>query len=455
LDGIGFVFSSGWLDLDKFCIVGAGSSGLAAAKAFAEAGIPFDCLEREDDVGGNWYYGRPHSSVYASTHTISSKRLTEYVDFPMPADYPEYPSHRQVWEYLRSYARKFGLYERIEFGRTIERIEPAGDADSQGNWRVRLADGSERRYRGIVVANGHNWKPRVPGFALDAAGRRLDARVIHSAEYKTPDVLVGKRVLVVGAGNSGCDIAVESAQHAARTLHSTRRGYHYLPKFWRGKPIDMLNEKLLRLRLPKWVRRKLGALVERVSFGAPGSYGLPKPDHELFESHPIINQQLFYYLAHGRIEPKPDVASPAAATTGGMKVGFADGTAEEVDLVVLATGFEIAFPFLDRELLNWDGGKPRLFLNVFHPRRDDLFVVGLIQPDSGQFGLVDYQARLVARYVAAAADGGPAAERFRRLKTDLGGPLNGGMTYLPTERHLLEVEHFSYRNKLRGLLGMF
>ncbi|MCE9604820.1 MAG: NAD(P)-binding domain-containing protein [Planctomycetia bacterium] len=441
--------------MEKFCIVGAGSSGLAAAKAFVEAGIPFDCLEREDDVGGNWYYGRPQSSVYASTHTISSKRLTEYVDFPMPADYPEYPHHRQVWDYLKAYAQKFGLYERIEFGRTIERIERSGDR-AAGGWTVRLADGSERRYRGIVVANGHNWKPRLPSFV-----DKLSATVLHSSQYKTPDVFVGKRVLVVGAGNSGCDIAVEAAQHAERTLHSTRRGYHYLPKFWRGMPIDALNEKLLRYRLPKPVRRWLGALVERVSFGPAGSYGLPKPDHRLFESHPIINQQLFYYLAHGRIQPKPDVAAldtqhdaQLNALSGAVhEVRFSDGTREQVDVVVLATGFQIAFPFLDSELLNWHGGKPRLFLNVFHPTADDLFVVGLIQPDSGQFGLVDYQAQLVARYVAACDRRRPEAERFRRLKTDADLALDGGMRYLATERHLLEVEHFSYRRKLQKLLA--
>jgi len=434
----------------KFCIVGAGSSGLAAAKAFAEAGIPFDCLERNDDVGGNWYYGRPHSSVYASTHTISSKRLTEYVDFPMPADYPEYPHHRQVWEYLKSYATRFGLYERIEFNAEIARIE-RGERD----WVVRLSDGRERRYRGVVVCNGHNWKPRLPQFALDANGARFDSRIIHSAEYKTPDMLAGKRVLVVGAGNSGCDIAVEAAQHAAATLHSTRRGYHYLPKFWRGKPIDMLNEQLLRWRFPLSVRRVLGAIIERVAFGPPGSYGLPVPDHKLFESHPIINQQLYYYLAHGRIRSKPDVAGLVAKQDGPLEVRFADGSREEVDLVVLATGFEIAFPFLDRELLNWQNGRPQLFLNVFHPKRDDLFVVGLIQPDSGQFGLVDRQARLVAHYIKAADRGDAAAGRFQRLKASPHKPLDGGMRYLATERHLLEVEHFDYRRMLEEMLAMF
>jgi hypothetical protein len=446
----------------NFCIVGAGSSGLAALKALVAAGIPCDCLEREDDVGGNWYYGRPHSSVYASTQTISSKRLTEYVDYPMPHEWPAYPHHTQVLEYLRNYARHFGLYERIEFGCEIAKIECERGARSaelgapkttdsadalrapRTTWLVTLKDGTQRRYRGVIVANGHNWDPRVPEIPGSFSGETL-----HAARYKTPDVLVGKRVLIVGAGNSGCDIAVEAAQHAARTFISMRRGYHYLPKFWRGLPIDYLNERLLRKRIPLFLRRLAATYIERISFGTPGRV-LPKPDHRLFESHPIINSQLFYYAAHGRIGVKPDVAELC-----GNEVRFADGSREPIDLIVYATGYRISFPFLDRALLNWQDDKPRLFLNAFHPDRDDLFVIGLIQPDSGQFGLVDYQSRLVAAYLAATDAGRPQADRFRALKRDADVDLSAGLRYLDSPRHLLEVEHFSYRKRLQQLLAEF
>ena len=173
------------------------------------AGIPFDCLEHEDDVGGNWYFGKPHSSVYHSTHTISSKRLTEYVDFRMPPHYPAYPSHRQVWEYLRDYAKHFGLYEHIELK------TPIAGSIRPPSWVVTLADGRQRSYRGVVIANGHNWDPKWPEYPGQFEGVAL-----HSAQYKTPDVLRGKHVPVVGGGNSGCDIAVEASHNAAATFHS-------------------------------------------------------------------------------------------------------------------------------------------------------------------------------------------------------------------------------------------
>ena len=257
-----------------------------------------------------------------------------------------------------------------------------------------------------------------------------------------------KRVLVVGAGNSGCDIAVESAQHARQTFISMRRGYHYLPKFWRGLPIDALNENLLRWRVPLAVRRGMSALIERWSFGPAGNFGMPTPDHRLFETHPIINSQLNYYVGHGRVAVKPDVAELC-----GDAVRFADGSREPIDVIVYATGYEITFPFMNRDLLNWSGDKPRLFLNVFHPQDDDLFVIGLIQPDSGQFGLVDYQAKLVAKFVTACDAGTPSAERFRKLKTAADVNLSGGLKYVDSPRHLLEVEHFSYRKKLQKLIA--
>ncbi len=432
----------------KYCIIGAGPSGLSVAKNFAQLGIPFDCLEREDDVGGNWYYGKPASSVYRSTHLISSKTLTEFPDFPMPDDWPEYPSHELVLEYFRDYARQFGLYERIEFQTAVERIEPMGESPAAARsdpvqWDVTPRGGPTRRYRGVVIANGHHWDPKWPDYPGQFTGMSL-----HSAAYKTPDVLAGRRVLVIGAGNSGCDIAVESAQNAARTFHSTRRGYHYIPKFILGRPADRCGELLLKLRVPLFLRRLITQSLVKLAIGWPQDYGLKKPDHRFLESHPIINSQMMYYVGHGDIRPKPDVAH----FDGGV-VHFIDGSAEPIDVVIYATGFKISFPFIDTRHLNWRDGRPDLYLNVFHPRYDNLFVAGLIQPDSGLWGLVDYQAQLIARFIRAQDENPPLADQFREQKAGRRPELAGGIRYIDSSRHRLEVEHFSYRRRLKRMIA--
>ncbi|MFW5691308.1 MAG: flavin-containing monooxygenase [Chloroflexota bacterium] len=426
---------------DTYCVIGAGSSGITAGKALKEHGIPFEIIEREDDIGGNWYYGRPNSSVYKSTHLISSKRMTEYTDYPMPDDYPDYPSHEQICEYLRSYARHHGLYDAIRFNTSVESIERTDD----GLWDVALSDGQTCRYAGIVICNGHNWDPKFPEFP-----GQFDGVQLHSADYKTPDVLRGKRVLVVGAGNSGCDIAVEAAQNAEQTFHSTRRGYWYVPKYAFGKPADTINEIPLKLGLPVWMRRLINGMILRVLVGDLRQYGLRKPDHKLLETHPIINQHLAYYMGHGMITPKPDVAE-----LKGDRVCFKDGSEEQVDVIVYATGFNITFPFIDKQYLNWDGRRPDLYINVFHRNYDNLFAIGLIQPDSGQFWIADIQSQLMARFIKAAAHHLPAAEEFRRIKATERPDLGGGIKYLESTRHLLEIEHHSYRQRVKKHLKLF
>lgn len=423
-----------------YCIVGAGASGLTVAKNFRQAGLRFECFERQDDVGGNWYFGSPASSVYRSAHLISSKRLTEYTDFPMPADYPHYPSQEQVLAYLRSYADHFELRGSIRLNCGVERIEPAGNG-----WQVTLDDGTQRTYAGVVIANGHHWDPLRPEYPGTFTGQAL-----HSTDYKTPDVLVGRRVLVVGAGNSGCDIAVESAQHAAATFHSMRRGYHYLPKFLFGKPVDQCGERLLRWGLPLWLRRLIARRLAKMSLGLPTDFGLPAPDHQLFETHPIINSQMLYYVGHGKIRVKPEVRELA-----GDRVVFSDGSQEPIDTIIYATGFRLSFPFIGREHLNWAHGRPQLFLNVFHPQHDGLFIAGLIQPDSGAWGLVDYQAQLIARFLSALESRPAQAEKFRRLKRLAAADLSAGIHYVDSPRHAIEVEHFSYRRRLRNLIAEF
>jgi hypothetical protein len=420
-------------------IIGAGSSGLAAAKNFREAGFDVTVFEREDDVGGNWNFGKPTARVYRSTHTISSKPGTEYPDFPMPAAFPDYPHHTQILQYLRDYAKHFALLSRIRFGAGVSRVEPILEGDARTRWRVSLDTGESSEFDALVVANGHNWFPKQPEYPGSFTGRML-----HSAEYRDPGIFIGQRVLVVGGGNSGCDIVVEAAQNAVHTWHSTRRGYWYMPKYLMGTPADQVNDRMLALGVPLWLRRALAMIGHRMAVGSRERSGLPAPDHKLFETHPIVNSLLPYYVGHGDITPKPDVTR-----LDGQTVHFKDGTSADVDLIVFATGFLIRFPFIEERHLNWQDGKPRLYLNVFHPIYDTLFVAGLIQPDSGQFGLVHWQTVAAARYARARSEGRPAADLLGNRKKDPSDDAGNGIRYADSTRHHVEVEHWSYRKKLQ------
>lgn len=427
-------------------VIGAGPHGLSALKALLQVGIPADGFERAPDLGGNWNFGGPTSRVYESTHLISSKPFTQFPDFPMPDAYPDYPSHRQVKAYFDAYAAHFGLRERISFGTTVELVSAAGD----DRWDVTVERAGTRRtlrYDGVVVANGHNWFPKVPDYPGqdDFAGE-----ILHSADYKSAGQVRGRRVLVVGAGNTGCDIAVEAAQNATATFHSTRRGYYYNPKFVFGKPSDQIADQLLAMRVPLPLRRLAFGATLRTTMGRFEDFGLQKPDHAFFETHPIVNQQLVYYVGHGDITPKPDVDHFDAA--GAV---FADGTRADVDLVVFATGYLAVFPFLaDQDALNAAAGRPRLALQMASPTSPTLWLSGLIQPDSGQWTIAHWQGMAIAQFLNLRRTDPQAAARIHaRLNAHRAQRFTGGAHYKDSTRHYYEIAHQDYLAALQDFLA--
>lgn len=369
----------------RYCIIGAGYSGLAAAKAFADLGLDYDHVEATEAIGGNWSHG-----VYDSTHLISCKSVTQYSDYPMPADYPDFPSAAQMLAYLRDYAQHFGLERRIEFGTEVRRVEPL-DRRGKAGWQVELASGEARKYSGVVVANGHYWERHIPEYPGEFTGKQ-----IHSKDYKRPADFAGDRVLVVGAGNSGCDLAVEAATTFGTSELSLRRGYWFLPKYVLGIPVGEFDRFFERLRLP-WPRFMEAAAMRAivaVGVGRARSYGLPAPRQGVFDQDIIVNSQLGYFLKHGRVRVRPEIER-----FDGRTVHFVDGGNAEFDTIVWATGFNTSFPFLADGLLSWERGQPHLISHLIPPGLANLYIYGLVAPRSGAGWLLTHSARLLAKTV--------------------------------------------------------
>ncbi len=419
---------------DRYCIIGAGPSGLATAHEFQRAGIPFDVIERYHDVGGIWDMQNPGTPMYDSAHFISSRTQSAFDDFPMPADYPDYPSRTRILDYLRAYADHDGIRSHITFDATVKRATPV-----DGGWDVELASGEHRRYRGVVCAVGNNWNP------VDASyPGHFDGEMYHSSRYKYAASLAGKRVLVVGGGNSGCDIACDAATVARETLISFRRGYHFLPKHLFGVPTDAFFRS--GPHLPAWLAQPLLTLLLRVLVGDLRRYKLPKPDHKVLESHPIVNSQLLHYLAHGDVRAVPDVRE-----LNGQRVTFVDGTSAEVDVIIFATGFRSGIACLDPDVFSADRGGAQLYLNVF-PDQPGLYVIGLFETDGSLFPVVSKQAALVASVIVAQRNGLDRAAWFERQRTGARPDLSGGIKYLASQRHAFYVQYDEYVHRLETML---
>jgi hypothetical protein len=274
---------------------------------------------------------------------------------------------------------------------------------------------------------------------------------MHSAEYKSASVLRDKRVLVVGAGNTGCDIAVEAAQQGRAVWHSTRRGYWYAPKYAFGKPADQINALVSGLRTPMWLKQRLMQATIRATVGDHARRGLPRPDHAILETHPIANSLLPYYVGQGDITPVADVAR-----YDGPHVVLVDGSMVEPDLVLFATGYLAEFPFLDPSIIDTDdGGRPRLALNMVPTRVDTLVVAGLYQPDSGVFTIAHWQGVLAAELLDAATSRPQESDAIRRdvlqplaEVTSESPLLSGGARFASSTRHYYEVGHQDYLRAL-------
>ena len=360
-------------DQNRVAVIGAGFCGLGVAAALRRHGFSLDIFESDTALGGNWRHG-----VYDSVRLISTKRTTAFPDLAMPTSFPTFPDAAQVLSYLQQYAKHHRLDRRIRFDSRVVAVQPL-----KGGWSVQLADGTRRRYAAVVVATGHHWKRRFPPISGRFAGTYL-----HAKEYRSAEVFRNRRVLIIGGGNSACDLAVAASKVASEVSLSLRRGYWFMPRTFWGLPAVSIINPVLPVRLQRLVLRALIGITQ----GRYTDYGLQKPDHRIFDRHPVMNSELMPLIRAGRIKPRGEVQA-----FDGAHVRFNHGNEGPFDVVVAATGYEIALPMLSADTVPLSDGVPELIDGVFPLRHKGLYVFGLSQPRYGAGPVIHAGAELLCR----------------------------------------------------------
>ena len=369
----------------RVAVIGAGAAGLCSARHLLNRGVETVVYEIGSCIGGLWVYGNDNglSPAYDSLHLNSEARVTAYKDFPFPEGGPLYPDHRKVREYLEAYAEKFGVTPHIRFRSRVTKVAPVG----AGRWRVSLADGSSSEFDAVVVGSGHQGLPAHPSWRDDFSGEYL-----HSHSYRVPEPFRGKRVLVVGMGNSAVDIAADICVVTKSTTISARSPVLMMPRMLFGVPTSRVLGRLEKPWMPWPMRRTIREALSRIVHGRMEQWGFVTPKSR---THPTSHPSLMSHFVWDRIKAKPGIAS-----VKGQEVTFVNGTSETYDSVIVATGYQVDLPFLAPQLRPLDGHRLGLFLRVVHPAHSGLYFVGMFNvAGGGNIRMMDDQAEWVTDLV--------------------------------------------------------
>ncbi len=426
---------------NKFLIIGTGPCGISALRSFTKHNIPVDCVELHASVGGQWDIKNPNSSMYESAHIISSRTVQEYKEFPFPEGTADYPHHSVIGKYLNDYVDKFKLRSHIQFNTKVIDTNRLGE----NSWEVTMEASGEvvtKKYKGVIIANGVFSLPNRPKLKGEET---FTGEIMHSSDYKEASIFNDKRVLIIGAGNSGCDIAVDAIHRAKYVDMSVRRGYYFVPKYLFGKPADIVGGKI---NLPRKVDLKVKKRILKMFTGDPVKYGFPKPNYELFESHPVVNSLIIHHLGHGDLDIMKDIDHIDEST-----VHFKDGESKDYDMILLATGYKLNYTFIKKEELNWQGDSPKFFMNIFHPKHDDLFILGMVEATGVGFEGRYNQAEIIARYIKNLDTNPSKIQRFINEKKTNTTDLTAGRKYLKLARMAFYVDKETYLKKIDTTLN--
>lgn len=351
-------------------IIGAGPAGLASAHSLHMRRIPFRLLERGNRPGYAW------SRLYESLRLHTGKHLSALPGLRFGRATPLFPTRDDFLDYLGRYVSAFGL--DVETGTDVMRVE------RNDCWRV-TAGTETIEARAVVVATGIISEPVVP----DIAGREVfEGRVLHSVAYLRAAPFIGRRVLIVGVGNSGGEVAAELARAGVDTTIAVRSGANVVPLTIAGVPIQYLSVWVR--KLPRPAQERVVAAVRRITEKRRGPPVLPRSVHSPLDTIPLIGFHLVDEIRAGRIAVRPGIER--FTRTG---VRFADGTASQFDDVILATGFRAALAplagIVQRDARGFALRSDRI-RSADHP---DLFFVGHNYDASGGLQNIARDARLL------------------------------------------------------------
>ncbi|WP_066267191.1 flavin-containing monooxygenase [Hydrogenophaga palleronii] len=316
-------------------VIGAGPAGLATAACLVQAGHSPLVLDRANDVASSWrhHYTRLH------LHTVKTHSALPGMDFP--DDAPRYVPRQGVVDYLVAYARRHGI--EPEFGQTVTAIEPRQGPGAP--WQVALGNGRLMSANHVVVATGANQRPRMPTLPGEDV---YQGRLLHSRSYRNAAPFAGRRVLVVGMGNTGAEIALDLVENGVRAALSVRSPVNIVHREVMGRPSQLSSIQLSKLPTP--LGDALATLLRNLTVGDLRRHGLRTPAisplRQLREQGktPVIDVGTLHRIVSGDIHVYPGVQT---LTSGGVR--FTDGTVHPFDAVLLATGYDAAlselFPY--------------------------------------------------------------------------------------------------------------
>lgn len=376
----------------RVCVVGAGVSGLVAIRELVAEGYDVEGFEKSNDVVGNW------CNVYDSVQLLTSKRWTAFKGYPMPEATSQFPTGQEYRDYIRWFARESGLLRYIRLSTEVASAIPIDGG--AGGWDVTLSDGTTEHFDALVAAHGHLWAPRLP----EVEGE-FDGPMLHTSQYRGPKDIAEGTVLVVGSGNSACDMVTDAIASGHQALMSLRRPTWFVPQSFFGTPRADLT---FAPHLPGMAGDELNHFMVKVSVGEPRSYGFPQPSDEDWTARPPTFSTLIpYWAQRGRVKAVPEVARYEGRT-----VHFVDGTSAEIGTVIWATGYRAPVPFLPEGSLTFFGDYPaRKVGGLLSADIDNLYFSGMCSPRGGAPHNYGRGAETLAKLVTARFQlGQPLAE---------------------------------------------